>query len=152
MTYWKRRIVAVKWLKLAEIILPLQSFRIQELCWSSLSLGRVPFLLPAHSKYSQLLFLILDRKDMLRGENFFFKKRQLSHTELKKVNIGSFVFFVNLVQQNWFNFSKYNRLENAQCRENTHMGKSLPWTNPAALRKRGIFLPWQLFHWRNQLL
>ena len=66
---------------------------------------------------------MLGRKGLLRGENLG-EKRQLSHTELKKINIGSFVFFVNLVQQNWFNYSKYNRLANAQCRQNTNLGKA----------------------------
>lgn len=48
------------------------------------------------------------------------------------------MFFVNLVQQNWFNFSKYNRLANAQCTENTCLGKAFLGQAPLHWGKRGL--------------
>lgn len=80
---------------------------------------------------------MLNRKGLLRGENVK-KKKEIKHTELKKINIGSFVFFVNLVQQNWFNFSKYNRLANAQCTENTRLGKAFLGQVQLHWGKRGL--------------
>lgn len=62
---------------------------------------------------------------MLRGENIL--KAIKPYYDLKKLTLAHlcfFFFFINLVQQNWFNILKYSRLANTQWREDTRLGKA----------------------------
>lgn len=139
MTSLRRRIVAVKWPKLAEIILlcnPFESRNCVEVHFLFWKNAIFFFFLNSLSCY----FWCQTEKDCEEAK--LEGKRQLSHTELKKkkkLTLAHLCFSVNLVQQNWFTFSKYNRLANAKHRRNTSLGKAFLGQAQLHWGKRGFF-------------
>lgn len=135
MTYWTRRIVAVKWPKLAAIILlcpPFQSRNCVEVYFLWMT---AIFLLNSFSCY---FWCWASEVNVLK---------QLSHPEWRKRTLVH-LFSVSLVPQKWFYFTKYNRLWKWPMEKLPSNGTSFPWKNLTFL----LLLLWQPVQCRNWVL